>query len=415
MSGAWVSVGASPDTLLGNLAFNRFFHGALAVLTALASASGAASAADRVTLYAAAGPELIQYDVDVTGAALTRRASTILPENVQYAWPHASRRSIYVAWSNATNHHGVSAFRILSSGAREPLGKPVPLAFRPIHITTDIPSTHVLIAYNIPSSLTVHELGADGSIGALVKQTAPLETGIYAHQIRVEPSNNTVILVTRGNGPANGKPEDPGALKILGYKNGLLMNRLSIAPGGGFGFQPRHLDFHPSKPWIFLSLERQNKLEVYGESADGTLTTAPLFIKDSLLDPRSAIPTQVAGTVHVAPNGKFVYQANRAAGTAADIGSLRAGGTNSIAVYAIDPATGEPTLIQNADTHGMTPRTFALDSSGRILIAANQSPFSGGTPNLAVFRVRNDGKLDFVRKYDVATNSLFWMGLVSVP
>jgi hypothetical protein len=37
--------------------------------------------------------------------------------------------------------------------------------------------------------------------------------------------------------------------------------------------------------------------------------------------------------------------------------------------------------------------------------------------SLAVFRVRNDGKLDFVRKYDVDTSagSLFWMGIVPLP
>jgi hypothetical protein len=37
---------------------------------------------------------------------------------------------------------------------------------------------------------------------------------------------------------------------------------------------------------------------------------------------------------------------------------------------------------------------------------------------LSVFRVQGDGKLDFVRKYDVATDgrrSLFWMGIVSLP
>ena len=72
-----------------------------------------------------------------------------------------------------------------------------------------------------------------------------------------------VILVTRGNGPSGTKPEDPGALKIFSYTDGLLMNRASIAPGGGLNFQPRHLDFHPSKPWVFVSLERQNKIEVY--------------------------------------------------------------------------------------------------------------------------------------------------------
>jgi len=73
----------------------------------------------------------------------------------------------------------------------------------------------------------------------------------------------------------------------------------------------------------------------------------------------------------------------------------------------------------------MEPRTFALDASGRILVAANQN--AGlvrdgqrviSTPaSLAVFRVRADGKLDYVRKYDVATDrgrTLFWMGLVSL-
>jgi 6-phosphogluconolactonase len=37
--------------------------------------------------------------------------------------------------------------------------------------------------------------------------------------------------------------------------------------------------------------------------------------------------------------------------------------------------------------------------------------------SLAVFRVRGDGKLDFVRKYDVAVGSrnLFWMGITALP
>ena len=37
--------------------------------------------------------------------------------------------------------------------------------------------------------------------------------------------------------------------------------------------------------------------------------------------------------------------------------------------------------------------------------------------SLAVFRVRDDGKLDFARKYDVDVGSrnLFWMGIVPLP
>jgi 6-phosphogluconolactonase len=83
-------------------------------------------------------------------------------------------------------------------------------------------------------------------------------------------------------------------------------------------------------------------------------------------------------------------------------------------------------LIQRIDTRGMSARTFSLDPSGRILVAANQVPFmvrDGSNvktvpASLAVFRVRADGKLDFVRKYDVQTGggkNLFWMGILPLP
>ena len=408
-----------------NLPRTRFRPAALIALGMLAGAPAQTLAKD--VLYAAVGAEFTQYDVDIKGAALIKRGSVTLPDSVQYAWPHPSRRFIYVAWSNGSgrDHHGVTAFRVnATSGALSPLGNPVSLPFRPIHLTTDIPGTHLLVAYNEPSGLTVHQLGEDGIIGSQIKSSASLDTGIYAHQVRVDPSNKMVILVTRGNGPTASKPEDPGAIKVFGYQDGLLTNRESIAPGGGIGFQPRHLDFHPSGPWVFVSLERQNKLEVYKKLADGTLSSEPLFIKDSLPDPGNAPPSQAASTVHVHPNGRFVYQANRASGTNGQGAGGR--GENTIAVYAINQQTGEPTRIQNIDTRGMTPRTFALDAGGRILVAANQNAITvrnGDHVNtlpasLTVYRVHGDGKLDFANKYDVETTearSLFWMGVVSLP
>ena len=48
-------------------------------------------------LYASVGRTLFQYDVDVAGAALTKRGEVTLPASVQYVWPHASRRFLYVA------------------------------------------------------------------------------------------------------------------------------------------------------------------------------------------------------------------------------------------------------------------------------------------------------------------------------
>ena len=67
-------------------------------------------------------------------------------------------------------------------------------------------------------------------------------------------------MAARGHNPRNGKPEEPGCLKVFDYADGQLRNQVSIAPNGGFGFGPRHLEFHPNGRWIYVALERQNKL-----------------------------------------------------------------------------------------------------------------------------------------------------------
>jgi hypothetical protein len=91
-------------------------------------------------------------------------------------------------------------------------------------------------------------------------------------------------------------------------------------------------------------------------------------------------------------------------------------------VFRLDAATCESSVIQHADTRGITPRTFALDRTGSLLIVGNQMTRrarDGGAlttipMSLAVFRVSRDGRLEYVRKYDLDTGkkTLFWMGVV---
>src|ERR1700747_832650 len=87
----------------------------------------------KIALYANVGADLTHYDVDVVGAELIKRETVMLPAAVQYAWPHASRRYLYVASSSSapgygtqgTEHH-VTAFAIDSStGALTPHGAPI--------------------------------------------------------------------------------------------------------------------------------------------------------------------------------------------------------------------------------------------------------------------------------------------------
>jgi 6-phosphogluconolactonase len=405
-----------------------FAAGAASVLASprIALAQPKSSAA---VFYASVGPELTLYDSDPESVALTKRGSVLLPANVQYAWPHPSAGWLYAVSSNGGpgipgDKHFATAFTIdPTAGTLRPHGPSAALRSRPIHVSADKAGAYVLIAHNNPSGLTVLRINGDGSLGEEVGQEA-LDVGIFAHQIRVTPSNKTVILVTRGNDATPAKPEDPGALKVFSFENGRLSNRASIAPGGGYGFGPRHLDFHPAQPWVYLSLERQNKLQVYALE-DGTLRPAPLSSKDTLAEPGNVRPMQIAGTVHVHPNGRYVYIANRAdALTAFGDQKVFLGGENNIAVFEIDATTGEPNLIQHADTHGFHARTFACDPGGHVLMAANLEPrlvregdrIRMQPATIACYRIGADGKLSFVRAYDVDTGGKmqFWSGFVAL-
>jgi 6-phosphogluconolactonase (cycloisomerase 2 family) len=307
----------------------------------------------------------------------------------------------------------------------QPHGEPQALPSRPIHTSVDASGDYLLTAYNAPSNVTVHRLRSDGSIGDQVRQPGKPDAGIYAHQVRATPGNRTAILVTRGNNAAPGKPEDPGALKVYAFKDGALTNLASIAPGSGLGFGPRHLDFHPSEPWVYVSIERQNQLYVYPLTGDGALGRDPLFVKDTLADPVNVRPAQGAGPIHVHPSGRFVYLTNRNQGEVEFEGrKVFNGGENNVAVFAVDPRTGEPSLIQTIDGQGIHLRTFGIDPSGSLLVAASirslavrEGDMIKTLPaGIIVYRIGDDGRLTFVRKYDVDTGNgqQFWSGMVTL-
>jgi 6-phosphogluconolactonase (cycloisomerase 2 family) len=410
----------------------RTFMSLIAGAAAAPNVAWAQPAAGKVALYANVGADLANYDVDVAGAALIKRATVTLPAGVQYAWPHVSRRYLYVASSSSasgygkagTEHH-VTAFRIdPASGALTPHGQPIPLPTRPIHISTDIPSEFILVAFNNPSALRVYRINKDFTPGEEVKQPGPIDAGIFAHQVRVTPDNRLAILVTRGNEGTPAKAEDPGALKVFDYKNGVLTNEVSIAPNGGKEFGPRHLDFHPTKPWMYVSIETQNKMVTY-KMDGGKINPEIAFRAETLAEPKNIRARQAAGTVHVHPNGGYLYGANRAQDTIdVDGKKVFRGGENSIVVYSINQSTGEPVQIQNIETHAIHPRTFHIDPSGRMLVAQHNLPVDVKDGNairtapagLSVFRIGDDGKLTYVRKYDidVADKTMFWMGMVKL-
>ena len=381
-----------------------------------------------LALYAAVGPRLTHYEVDVEGAALRERGALDLPAGLMYAWPHATRRFLYAACSDggpgrAGTRHFLAAYRIAADGSLSPHGDPVALRARPVHMTLDAPSRHALVVL-LPSAVVVHRIGADGRVAGEVPQQARPDLGATAHQILLAPSGDLAVLPVRGNDAADGRPEDPGSLAVFSYREGQLTPRQVLAPAGGFGFGPRHVAFHPSRPWMYMSIERQNEIAQF--TLEGDAVRGPFHRLTTLEHPEAGKPRQLVGAIHLHPEGRFAYVSNRADGTVDDGGrKVFNGGENSIGVFALDPDTGAPARIQNADTHGIHPRTFHVDPSGRLLVAANMTHLDVRDgegvrhvpATLSVFRIGGDGRLEFVRKHDaeVGDERMFWCGMVAVP
>jgi 6-phosphogluconolactonase (cycloisomerase 2 family) len=423
--------------------FDRRMVTAMVAGAMVAPAIGRAEESRRSAFYSAVGNVLTHYEVDPAAAELARRGSVKMPGGIQYAWPHPSKKFLYVTSSTGgpgfkpgpefpPDSHHLAAFRIGPDGELAPHGDMVRLKWRPIHSSVDRSGAYALVAYNFPSGISVHRINGDGTLGSEVAQPDDLDKGIYFHQVLATPGNNTLLVIARGNNAAGGKLEDPGSLHVFGFKNGVLSNLRKIAPNGGHGFGPRHLDMHPTKPLVYVSIERQNQLIVYQMTPDGDVVPEPLFTKPSLADPAHVFSVQSASTVHVHPNGRFVYQGNRsgvADGTPPGVELVDGrkvfnGGESNIAVFALDDRTGEPTAIQHADIHAAHPRTFALDAGASMLVAGSLAPTAvrDGSKvvdvpaGLSVFRVGSDGRLDFARKYDLDLGGYlqWWTGMIAL-
>ncbi|SCU76890.1 3-carboxymuconate cyclase-like protein [Cupriavidus necator] len=384
-----------------------------------------------VALYSAVDDLLTHYAVDVDAATLVRKETVRVPAKVQYAWRHPAQPCLYVSTSNggprvASDRNHVSAFAIGADGTLLPHGESKPLPGRAVHMCVDPAGRYILNGHNYPASgITVHRLASNGEIGEIVVQASAQDYGIYPHQVMVTPSGRTAVIVDRGNKAQGDKPEEPGALRTFGFEDGHLSAGGVVAPQGGYGFGPRHIAFHPSKPWLYASDERTNRLYMFRYGERG-IEAAPAFTCPTLRQPELVRPRQIGGPIHVHPAGHCVYVANRADHTVADgEHKIFAGGENNIAVYGIDPESGEPTLIQHADTQSFHVRTFACDPGGRLLVTASIKALDERAGDhirhvpaaLSVFRIASDGRLEFCRKYEVETSGSqlqYWMGMVGL-
>ncbi|MFZ0883607.1 MAG: lactonase family protein [Candidatus Acidiferrales bacterium] len=339
---------------------------------AFISAHAAAPAKGRVYIgtYTAHGSQGIYVcEFDPSNGTLTPPELAAATADPSFVTVAPDRRFLYAI--NETDHFngqptgGVSAFSISpASGKLTLLNQVSSLAPGPAYITLDRSGRYVLVANYDEGSVAVYRIFPDGKIGdstAFVRHygssvNPDRQKGPHAHSIAMSPDNRFAIVA------------DLGLDELLVYpfdaSQGTLGTPRVVKTDAGVG--PRHLTLASSGKFVYVINELQSSLTVYSYGAgDGSMV--PLQKISTL--PSSFHGENTAAEVVLDPAGKFLYASNR-------------GDDNSVAVFAVDPKKGTLTPIEFVPTQGKTPRNFAIDPSGRWLLAANQD-----SNNIVTFRI----------------------------
>jgi len=147
----------------------------------------------------------------------------------------------------------------------------------------------------------------------------------------------------------------------------------SLPSGDG----PRHLAFHPNGRWLYSIQEEASTVTLFDyDPMQGTLA-----LRQSLSSlPKGFAGTSFASEILIAPDGKFLYGANRLHDT--------------IATFAIG-AEGRLTWVGETATMGDYPGQCRIDPSGSFLYACNRR-----SDSITCFSIhRATGLLTFTGQY----------------
>jgi 6-phosphogluconolactonase len=289
-------------------------------------------------------------------AAAVTGAGTVNPSYLALA---PDRRCLY-AVNEITGGKGpygtVSAFAVDPlTGHLRFLNQQSTRGLAPCYASIEPEGRYCLVANYETGSVCVLPVQEDGRLGAATdlvqfsgsgphpeRQESP-----HAHMIVPSPGGHLIVAV------------DLGTDRLLAFRLGMERGTLIPAdspwipmlPGTG----PRHLAFHPFKPFAYVIGELCSTVSVfrYGERRGAFKAVQTL----------SSLPDDFRGQnlgaeIKVAPSGRVVYASNR--------------GHDSLAIYAADQRTGKLSLVGHESTQGIGPRDFAIAPSGALLLVANQ-------------------------------------------
>jgi 6-phosphogluconolactonase len=279
-------------------------------------------------------------------------------------------RKVLYAVNEISSFEGESAGSVTAFSINAQTGKLTPLNAKsskgdgPCHLAVDATGRFVAVANYGGGNFSLLPIGADGRLGDSIAILAnggsgpdkKRQEGPHAHAVVFDARNRYLLGADLGLDRVFVYKFDPSS-GSLGAND---PSSVQLAPGAG----PRHVAFHPTLPLAFAINELTSTItSLSWDAAKGRLAAAGSV---------SSLPAGYSGEnttaeIAVHPHGRFLYGSNR--------------GHDSIGVFAIAP-TGTLTLVEHESTRGKEPRNFAIDPSGKWLIAANQK-----TNTLAVFSI----------------------------
>jgi 6-phosphogluconolactonase len=224
----------------------------------------------------------------------------------------------------------------------------------PVHLALDPSERFLVVSNHLSSHIAVMPVLSDGKLGA-VCQTVELPGAPGPHRVEqpfakphfnpFDPSGRFVVI------------PDKGLDKIFVYRfhNGRLTPASTPWTDSREASGPRHIAFHPQKPFAYAVNELDSTVTGYHfDITTGALK--PLQILSTL--PDTFTGNSRASEIMLSGDGRTLYASNR--------------GCDSIAVFSINPATGHLTFIEANPTLGKTPRYFSLTPNGRYAFALNE-------------------------------------------
>jgi 6-phosphogluconolactonase len=285
------------------------------------------------------------------------------------------------------------------TGALKLVGKG-PLAESYPYISFDHTGGYLFGASYGANQVGVNPVGKDGKVGAPL-QVIP--TARNAHSIRIDNTNRYVFVPHLGT--------DQIFQFVFDKKTGKLTSNTPPVVQMKQGTGPRHIIVSKDNKFVYLLNELTAAVTTLAlDAKTGTLKeidSASALPPDTKLgpgQPRGAVGAPGApqrntdndiwaSDLHLTPDGKFLYAAER---TSSSLGSFK-----------VDPATGKLTYMASTPTEKQ-PRGFAIDPSGKFMVVSGEK-----SDTISSYTIdAGTGALKEIGKYPTGKGSN-WVEIVS--